>query len=333
MLRRFLIGSIAAMSVLGVIFAFSEIRGPAPPKVATASGMAGAAGPDRAAPLGGRPDPGSRTSVAKAKPAGTTPADFTRHVMRLKERLPSDEFTVVVEPPFVVIGDEEPRQVNDRAKGTVKWAVDQLKASFFEKEPAEILEVWLFKDKASYEKHAAEVFGSSPSTPYGYYSSQHKALVMNIATGGGTLVHEIVHPFVAADFPRCPAWLNEGLGSLFEQCGMVEGRIQGFTNWRLAGLQEAIEGRGLPTFETLCSTSSEEFYDDPNGTNYAQARYLCYYLQQRNLLRRFYREFRAGCDDDPCGYATLLRVLGAKDSAKFQEEWERFVLGLRFSQP
>mgnify|MGYP000847786629 FL=1 len=90
-----------------------------------------------------------------------------------------------------------------------------------------------------------------------------------VATGGGTLVHEIVHPFMAADFPQCPAWLNKGLGSLVEQCGMAKGRIQGFTNWRLAGLQEAIEGRGLPTFEMLCSTSSEEFYDDPNGTNYA----------------------------------------------------------------
>ena len=25
-------------------------------------------------------------------------------------------------------------------------------------------------------------------------------------TGGGTLVHEIVHPFLRANFPECPAW-------------------------------------------------------------------------------------------------------------------------------
>ena len=42
---------------------------------------------------------------------------------------------------------------------------------------------------------------------------------MNIDTGGGTLVHEIVHPFIAANFPECPAWFNEGLASLYEQCG------------------------------------------------------------------------------------------------------------------
>jgi len=28
------------------------------------------------------------------------------------------------------------------------------------------------------------------------------------------LVHEIVHPFMRANFPECPAWFNEGLASL-----------------------------------------------------------------------------------------------------------------------
>ena len=28
----------------------------------------------------------------------------------------------------------------------------------------------------------------------------------------------MVHPFVEANFPDCPAWFNEGLGSLYEQC-------------------------------------------------------------------------------------------------------------------
>lgn len=57
----------------------------------------------------------------------------------------------------------------------------------------EILDIWLFRDKASYEKHAMSLFGGKPHTPYGYFSARHKALVMNIATGGGTLVHETPH--------------------------------------------------------------------------------------------------------------------------------------------
>ncbi len=66
---------------------------------------------------------------------------------------------------------------------------------------------------------------------------------MDISTGGGTLVHEIVHPFIEANFPNCPPWLNEGLGSLYEQSGEVQGRIHGFTNWRLHGLQADIKAR------------------------------------------------------------------------------------------
>jgi hypothetical protein len=56
------------------------------------------------------------------------------------------------------------------------------------------LSLWLFKDKTSYETHVREIFHDSPTTPFGYYSPAHRALIMNIATGGGTLVHEIVHP-------------------------------------------------------------------------------------------------------------------------------------------
>src|SRR4030095_2165746 len=158
-------------------------------------------------------------------------------------------------------------------------------------------------------KHARLLFGDTPTTPYGYYSSTHKALIMNIATGGGTLVHEIVHPFMEANFAGCPPWLNEGLGSLYEQCGDVDGHIHGFTNWRLPGLQNSIKAGTVPTFKKLLSMDISAFYDDDRGTNYAQARYLCYYLQQKGLLTRFYREFHAHQKDDPTGYKTLKRVL------------------------
>ena len=124
---------------------------------------------------------------------------------------------------------------------------------------------------------------------------------MNISTGGGTLVHEIVHPFVAANFPNCPAWFNEGLGSLYEQSGEVDGEIHGYTNWRLPRLQEAIRKGNLTSFETLCHTTDSEFYEKDRGTNYAQARYLCYYLQQKGLLKTYYRRFLAGRKDDPVG--------------------------------
>jgi hypothetical protein len=273
---------------------------------------------------------GTQLALAAGASDAPTGADFAQHIRRLKGRLPSEAFHVVLEKPFVVIGDESAEMVRRRATGTVRWAVERLKRDYFKKDPRQILDIWLFKDKESYEKHAKELFGSKPHTPYGYYSSQHKALVMNISTGGGTLVHEIVHPFMAANFEDCPAWFNEGLASLYEQSRDNDGHIWGSTNWRLRGLQTAIASDRVPPFHTLCGTTTRQFYDDDPGTNYAQARYLCYYLQQHGLLRKFYREFRAHADDDPGGYETLCRVLGEHDMDAFKGKWEKYVMKLRF---
>ena len=257
-----------------------------------------------------------------------TDVDFDKHVELLKKRLPSSDFTVIVQRPFVVIGDESEAQVKEHSEKTVKWAVDKLKQDFFTKDPKEILDIWLFKDAESYQKNTLALFGERPGTPYGYYSPTHKALIMNISTGGGTLVHEIVHPFVEANFPNCPSWFNEGLGSLYEQAGEVNGHIHGYPNWRLPALQKAIRAGKVPEFKSLMALSAHGFYDEDKGTNYGQARYLCYYLQQRGLLMRFYREFTAHQKRDPTGYQTLQKVLGTRDMKAFKTKWEKYVLNL-----
>jgi hypothetical protein len=276
------------------------------------------------------PSPTSQNATeTPAQPARFTDADFAAHVDQLKKKLPSPDFTIVIQPPFVVIGDEPPDTVKLHSETTVKWAVDKLRQDFFSQDPKEILDIWLFKDAASYKRNAHYLFGETPTTPYGYYSSAHKALIMNISTGGGTLVHEIVHPFVEANFPACPAWLNEGLGSLYEQCGEVDGHIHGFTNWRLPGLQAAIKAGKLPSFKRLTALDANGFYDDERGTHYAQARYLCYYLQQRGLLTKFYREFHTHQKEDPTGYQSLRKTLGGRvDMDRFKRKWEKYILGL-----
>ena len=261
---------------------------------------------------------------------GFTPADYAQHVMELRKKIPKDNFSVILEPPFVVIGDEPRVVVQKRAANTVKWAVEKLKRDYFEKTPEHIIDIWLFKDKESYETNTQKIFGEEPHTPYGYYSPVHQALIMNIATGGGTLVHEIVHPFVRANFPECPAWFNEGLGSLYEQCDEKEGHIQGRTNWRLDGLQKAIQKRALPTFQQLLSTTDHEFYREDSGTNYAQARYLCHYLQEKDLLVKFYHAFHKGHRTDSSGYEILREILGEKDMRAFQKKWEAYVMRLSF---
>lgn len=259
-----------------------------------------------------------------------TDADYEGHLANLKKKLPSEKFTVIIQKPFVVIGDAAPSKVKSLAEYTIKWAVDMLKQDYFEKDPEDIIDIWLFKDKESYEKYTKEIFGIEPSSPFGFYLETEKALIMNINTGGGTLVHEIVHPFIRVNFSECPTWFNEGLASLYEQCGEKNEHIYGDTNWRLKGLQQAIKTGKVPSFETLTSMDANTFYNEDKGVNYSQSRYLLYYLQEKGVLVKFYHEFYKQRKKDPTGYVTLKKVLGISDMGAFKKTWENFVLKLIF---
>lgn len=272
------------------------------------------------------PAPEPERERAPAPPTGPLEA----LAQRLRAERERDGFTVVTQPPFVVVGDEAPDVVRRRAASTVGWATARLKDAYFDRDPPDPPTVWLFRDDRSYRHWAEVLFGDDPDTPYGYYTATHNALVMNISTGGGTLVHELVHPFIDANFPRCPAWFDEGLASLYEQCGERDGEIVGYENWRLPGLQAHIEAGTRLTFEALTHTSREAFYADDTGIHYAQARYLCFYLQEQGLLRRYYRGFFEDAEADPTGYATLHRTLGTADMRTFERAWDRFVMELRF---
>jgi hypothetical protein len=260
-------------------------------------------------------------------------AEYTAHIEELREDTPRG-FTVVAVPPFIVIGDGPPEAVRADADSVVRWAAQRLKADYFPRDPSEILNVWMFDGEESYLRNTSALFGRTPPSPYGYYSPCDKALIINIALGAGTLVHEMVHAFIEANFPDCPPWFNEGLASLYEQTDEEDGHIHGRVNWRLPGLQRAIQkiqktqkGRG-PRLADVLSASRGEFYGDERGAMYAAARYLCYYLQEKGLLRRFYKEFHARHDDDPTGEETLADVLGAPTVDAIQPDWEAFVLGL-----
>ena len=273
-------------------------------------------------------------SLAQNIPAATREAGFFNTAIRMRltqlaKQAPA-EFTAVVQPPFIVLGDESPEVVHRRVTQTVKWAVDKLKQDYFQRDPQEIIDIWLFRDNASYTNHAHVLFSETPTTRFGYYSASHHALIMNIGTGGGTLVHEIVHPFMRANFPNCPAWFNEGLASLYEASAEKNGHIQGLINWRLKGLEKAIkEGRTI-SFQKLTSMTEGEFYGgDTYSQHYAQARYLCYYLQEKGLLVKYYHQFVAAAQADPTGYGTLKLILRERDMQAFKKKWEEFVLGLR----
>ncbi|HEY1556657.1 MAG TPA: C39 family peptidase [Kofleriaceae bacterium] len=267
--------------------------------------------------------------------AGFTRAQYVQHVMALREKLAAaglSRMAIRIEPPFVVAGDAGDAALARDAR-TVRWAADHLERDFFAVQPRQILDVYLFHGDAAYRRGVRALAHDPPDTPYGFYSRRDGGLFMDISTGGGTLVHEIVHPYVEADFPNAPAWLNEGLGSLFEQSAERDGHIVGLTNWRLAGLQHGLDTDDAPSFRALTALDDTAFYDDDRGVHYAEARYLLYYLQDKGVLRDFYRAARAGRAKDPTAYAALVATLaglGERDMDAFRARWDKYVAALRF---
>jgi hypothetical protein len=181
-------------------------------------------------------------------------------------------------------------------------------ASYFAVPPDEPITVLLFRGEESYNRFARELFGDEGISVYGYYKPARRTLVMNIGTGGGTLVHELTHALIDFDFPDVPDWFNEGLASLHEQCRFRadESGIDGLVNWRLPILQEALQrGRLRPLADLV---QADDFRGAHEGVNYAQARYFCMYMQEQGVLEEFYSRFRANQKDDPLGYRTMGEV-------------------------
>jgi hypothetical protein len=266
-------------------------------------------------------------ALTAGEAAAIAQADLEREAAALRTELGAG-FTVLVEKPFVVAGDEEPAMVGRRAEHLVRWATTLLRHDYFAADPDAIYRIYLFKDKDSYQANAKRLFHEAPDTPYGYCSPSNRALVMNIATGGGTLVHEMVHAFMHGNVSDCPDWLNEGLASLYEAAGERDGHIVGAVNWRLAGLKDGLADGTAPTWEKLAALDRDGFYGEQKGLNYAVARYLLLWLQERGLLHRFWSDWTAHRAADPSGIKTLAALFPHQELPAVQEQWKRWVATL-----
>jgi hypothetical protein len=269
-----------------------------------------------------------------SSPVPATIPNLQERVYQLPRQLDLSGFRVAVVPPFVIVSDVDVGRMQQLVGQTLIPTIQALGSMYFEQQPKNIIEIWLFNGSKSYQGHCRQFFGIRPDTPFGFYSEKEHAIIMDLATGTGTLIHELVHVFMQQNFPKAPAWFGEGLASLYEQCQQQEGKIQGLPNWRLPELQQAIRGQKTVSLRQLIHLDDTTFFGSDRGLYYAQARYLCLYLQEQGLLVDFYRAFLADLDPDPSGWASLLKTLQTQESEieAFEARWKDFVLGLTFRE-
>ncbi|HEV3138361.1 MAG TPA: hypothetical protein VGZ26_10665 [Pirellulales bacterium] len=253
----------------------------------------------------------------------------SRSAERLEKEL-GPECRILARAPFVLGGDLGLEELAAWHEKTIAPAVRAMENCYFQARPNQPITVLLFRTEHGYDHYSQKLFGEADISPYGYYKPNLRTLLVNVATGDGSLLHELTHALVDFDFPNVPDWLNEGLASLHEQSRFRDGPsgpwIEGLVNWRLRGLQVVI-GRGR--LRSLASLVEERNFRGPlEGTNYAQARYFCLFLQQKGLLEQFYRAFHRNHPRDPRGLATLAETFPHWTWQKLDQDFERWAIEL-----
>jgi hypothetical protein len=265
-------------------------------------------------------------TAASAATQPTVAARCDNLLAKWKDRLNEENFASLVCPPFVLAGDGGDERLQSYRDHTVVAAARALHATYFDADPAEPILIFLFESERPYKRLAKKWFDDDDVPHFGF--CRHDGIMlMNISTGGGTLVHELVHALIKPDFPSVPTWFNEGLASLCEQCNLDGDNIVGLRYWRLPALKQAIRTNQLRSLEELIA--DRDFYGKEHvGLNYAQARYVLMYLQQKQLLQTYYRDFRAHAANDLTGIETLKALIAPKDLDAFEREWRAWVLAL-----
>ena len=258
-----------------------------------------------------------------ADPSHQTEACLTL-ANNLRQRLPNG-WSVVVHEPFVLGGDCNTKVLDESYRRTILPTARALSIQYFDHPPTWPVTILLCSSDDSYRECQQRLDERERIEYSGIYSRTEHRIVINVATGDGTLAHELTHALAHADFPSLPEWLDEGLASLHEECEFsADGlRLIGLDNWRQTPLREAHQREQL---RSVMDLASERFAtSDRAAIDYAHARYFCLFLQQRRLLEPLYRKCRSRAETDPTGVLSLCELFTTRRPGEIDEQFQAWL--------
>ncbi len=275
------------------------------------------------------PAPAAAPVQVSEPPPYDLDADRERRIKAAKAELGARTQTRIVSDIFVVIGPPGWQgQQFEQSVALMRSAMAGYMNGRFGKKPTEAISVYLFPTAAPYEGFCKTKYNAPCIAHFGFYQPGDRYMVMNIGLGAGTLTHEIVHPLFETDFPKGPTWLNEGIASVFEQPILGKpGEIHGGKNWRLPRLRQALttKERDKARLDVLFGMSDETFRGEAEDLHYAQARYVCQWLDEKGKLWPFYQKWRDNFANDPTGEKSFEEVMGMKP-AEAHAAWAKWAL-------
>ena len=148
-----------------------------------------------------------------------------------------------------------------------------------------------------------------PSSIAGYTNYLFNSINVDITSGSGTFSHELTHIFLNMAYSDAPPWLQEGLPCLYEEFRFaknIDSQILasiGEYNWRKQFLPEEykftkkmFEKYKPKLLSHVLEASNLEFNCidtfsvEKQAENYAMAREICHYLQDKGLLKEIIKE-------------------------------------------
>ena len=276
--------------------------------------------------------PAAASRPAPAMPAPALEAACRERAEKLAGKL-QPGCRILVRTPFILAGDIPESRLDRLHRDLIVPISRALQTCYFDRQPTEPVTILIFSNDRVYRKHARMLDGRAHASYSGYYQRDDRRIVMNIATGYGTLAHELTHALAHFDCPQLPQWFDEGFASLHEECRVSKDglKLDGRSNWRLAYLLPALKTGRLPSLDSLMSRQT--IRGENEAVLYAQSRYFCLYLQQRGLLAHFYRKLKATIHTDPTGRTALRELLHADSLDGVEQDFRKWLRTLRPAGP
>jgi hypothetical protein len=215
---------------------------------------------------------------------------------------PCDELPLLATHGRIVIRGELTRAQQNTAFALVDGVVADV-ARRFGAGPAKPVTLCLLGESHRYMEEAA-TFGDIPSE-WGFYRPDLRIAIANVGQSIGNLRHELVHPLIGDDFSGIPAWLNEGIASLYGTARPTKAGFEFLVNYRLRDLHRAMAHGELPTLAELATSTDEDVRGHRAPTFYAMSRYVLLYVDRRGQLGALYAALRDASGDRDAQRAVL----------------------------
>lgn len=150
------------------------------------------------------------------------------------------------------------------------------------------VDVCLFETAVEYRKFLQDALGpENREGDLGIYWRYRRTVVANLSTPLGNLRHELAHALVADALGPLPAWLDEGLASLYNEATWKDGACLLGRTHRLAQLRAARAAGKLPDLAGLAASGEREVYGENFRAYYSLGRFIALYLDEQKKLRPF----------------------------------------------